>query len=715
MNSTQKNNQDRPTDGRTPFSPTRTTHELPDQETAAMLGISLDLATARVVLAALSWLVAEDGSKTRSVTGQMLRGVTIAASQPIVRYGVEEPAPHPDLPRTGWSEGTVVLRRLAITAADITSYWRQSRDRADDSCLPVEWILQFVPAFFWPAIAIFIAWGPDEAYVRMRQATITMATQTTTRTRRRRAAGQPLAANTLRGRVTAAWKLMDCLVSLRTHLAACPTPSLDRDLVEAWTHKPKRVDPIDCGARESDQDNSGPPLDDCIAQLKQLAQELQDTRSDRRYYALRRVVLLSLLVLHGSRVDALRSTRVEDYLPDFVFADGTRQPALRIYPGKTWPDDQPHYLALPNQLAQWLEDWIAAAGHTIGQADVPLFPPRRARQGQEDRFMTQAGFYSAIAGDPRNERPGTRALLPRGTDPCLGWHPHAFRHTSYQLAMRAGTRLKHDHGDEFAHIHAEEFAKALAGHTLTSTVSATYRDVTRQHLARAIVEPMWQLLWGDGLARKGLDTTIIHQLRTQAEALRLAITALDEEARQLTARAERGSAQADRLRDHERKLELLLQATQHHHLATAKRHEHDHYQRELERVEARVNEARETHIELPADLTDSAYQRNLAEALGEPQQLTSTPGIALADEITTRDFAEVTDTTEQTINRWHREGPPQNRPSPWLPGSDPWHVYTKKDKRIRVEAIDQGHLTDTQKQRLEYVRHHRAQDDASRQ
>ena len=710
MKNTHTTNQDGPTDGQSLFSPTRATIELPDQQTAERLGISLDLASARVVLAALSWLIAEDGSKTRSVTGQMLRGVTVAASQPIVRYGVEEPAPHLDLPRTGWSEGTVVLHRLAITAAQITSYWRQSRDRADDSCLPIEWILQFVPASFWPAIATFIAWGPDEAYVRMRQATITMATQTTTRTRRRRAAGQPLAANTLRGRVTAAWKLMDCLVSLRTHLAACPTPSLNRDLLEAWTHKPKRVDPIECGARESDQDNSGPPLDDCIAQLKQLARELQDARSDRRYYALRRVVLLSLLVLHGSRVDALRSTRVEDYLPDFVFADGTRQPALRIYPGKTWPDDQPHHLALPTELATWLEDWITAAGHTLGQADVPLFPPRRARQGQEDRFMTQAGFYSAIAGDPRNGRPGTRALLPRAADPCLGWHPHAFRHTSYQLAMRAGTRLKHDHGDEFAHIHAEEFAKALAGHTLTSTVSATYRDVTRQHLARAIVEPMWQLLWGDGLTRKGLHTKTIHQLRTQADALRLAITALDEEAHELTRRAESGSANADRLRDHERKLELLLQATQHHQLASAKRDERDQYQHELERVQARLDEALEAPVDLPVDLTDAAYERALADALGRPQEAILGAGIALAEEITPRDFSEVMDTTEQSVNRWHREGPPSNRPSPWLPGSDPWHVYTKKDKRIRVEAIDQGHLTDTQKQRLEYVRQRRAQE-----
>jgi integrase len=693
---------------RTAPTPTRASIELRDQAAVDAHGFNLDLAHARIVLTALSWLIASDGSKTRAVTGQMLRAMVIAGSQAIVRYGVEDPAPHPGLPQNGWSDGPVVLRQLGLGSADLTAYWRNARDRADDACMPLEWAIAFVPARFWPVLATFIGWGPDEAFARMRHATITMASQVTTRKRRRRPQGAPLAANTIRSRITATWKLMDCLMSLRTHIKGCPAPTLDVSLLEAWTHKPKRIDVLECGARESEQDNSGPPLEECVSRLKELAAELAAARPNRRYFALRRVVLLSLLVLHGSRVDALRTARIGDYLPDFVFADGVRQPALRIFPAKTWRDDQPHYLALPAQLAEWLHAWIEASGQAVGQVDAPLFPRSQAKKGREQRFMTQAGFYSAIAGDPRTGRPGTRALLARESDPCQGWHPHAFRHTSYQLALRAGAQLKDEHSHEFAHVHVEEFAKALAAHKMDGSVSATYRDVNRQQLARAVVGPMWEILWGDGLVRKGLDTRRIGQLRTQIDALRLTIRTLQDQARLFTIEAENASARAVRAREQDTKMRLLLEANHHHQMASSRRDDRARYEHDLTEAERRLDATLETLIDLPDDVSDGAYESQLAEALGTPVADDVATADVLADEITPRDFADVMGTTEQAINRWFRDGAPTSRPSPWLPGSEPWRVYTKKRKRIRVDAIDQARLTDAQKQRLLHIRQQRA-------
>ena len=460
-------------------------HELlPTQAQVDRIGVELEVDQARLVLCVLSHLLGKGKSKTRAQLHSAMFGVVYTMRADVTRYGQTTLAPYPTLPLQGWPSGRSAFHKLGITYLDLEEAWALGRDRADDACLPLEWILAFFPAKLWAPIATLIAWGPDVANVHMQEAVRTMAKSKTQRDKRRRPAGSHLSKGTIENRITGVWQLFDALLALRAHITAAPAPSLDIALLESWTRKPPRIKSAEYGARDSEQDNSGPALDACSARLRELARQ---ARINPGYLRQRRRLLFSLLCLYGARVDAIRTTQVEDYLTAHRFSGGETLPALRIYPGKTWERDEPHYLPLPPLLAEWVEQWITSTGRQVGQKHQPLFPNRNpATTTAGVRFLGQANFYTAIAGSTKKVGPG-RALLPTGDDPHIGWHPHAFRHTAYQLGIRAGAAYQRDNPDRFPHVHPEEFAKALAGHKLGGTVSATYRDLKREALTAAVV------------------------------------------------------------------------------------------------------------------------------------------------------------------------------------------------------------------------------------
>src|SRR6185312_8453509 len=102
------------------------------------------------------------------------------------------------------------------------------------------WALAFFPAAIWPMVAKLIEWGPERAALRMEWAVTTMAQTTTQRDRRRRPAGSPLSLSTIEHYVGGVWQLMDVLVELRS--IAANSPVLPRELLDAWTTKPIRID-----------------------------------------------------------------------------------------------------------------------------------------------------------------------------------------------------------------------------------------------------------------------------------------------------------------------------------------------------------------------------------------------------------------------------------------------------------------------------------------
>jgi hypothetical protein len=683
-------------------APRRAATELPDQATLGAAGITLDLESARLVLSALSRQAGRGRSKTRTNLYDTVMGLAFLGRQEVERNGETERAPFPDLPLDRWPQGKDVLRRLGITNRDLEAYFRSTRQRNDDACLPLEWALAFFPPAIWPMIGKLIEWGPERAALRMEWAVTTMAQTTTQRDRRRRPAGSPLSLSTIEHYVGGVWQLMDVLVELRS--IASKSPVLPRELLDAWTTKPTRIDARALGARPADQDNSGPSLEACTKRLKTLQAEARVTTQRNGYLKRRRALFMALVCLYGPRADAFLKVCIEDYLPSHRYPDGTAGPVLRIYPGKTWEPDEAHYLPLPDLVARWVEEWITFTRRSLDQPNEPLFPSRRPKPGRPGKFLTAHGLYSAIAGARQKGGTGSYALLPRDDNPFIGFHPHGFRHTALQLAARAASNLQRADASFFPHVNPQEFGKAMVGHELITDVGGIYRDLDRQLLCRAVVDEMWRLLWDDGVLRRGPDPDRVRGAREQSDALRVTVDGIRATILDLEARAEQAAGRASNGRDRQRQLELKLQATEHRLDAQGRRDDLRHFQESLKQAERQLEAAQTTLVAIPEYVSDAEHARRLADALGQPAPArTSTPVLALPDEVPLKDVAVLFGTTPQTIARWRRDGLPKHRPLPWLGGEDAWYDYTQKDRRLRRSAINMQALTPHQERLLEEI------------
>ena len=692
-------------------APRRAVLELPDQAAVDAAGINLDLERARLVSCVIFRQAARGRSKTRMSLYDTIMGLVFLGRQAIERNGTPQPAPFPDLPTNRWPQGKEILRHLGITHRDLEAYCGDARRRADDACLPLEWALAFFPAAIWPMIACLIEWGPEHVGLRMEWAAETMAKTPRQRTTRRRTAGEPLSDSTVQRYINGVWQLMDVLIELRS--IATKSPVLPLDLLDAWTTKPKPIDARAHGARPAELDNSGPSLEACSTRLKELRAEARVTTQRNGYVKRRRALWMELLCLFGAREDAFLNTRVEDYIPGHRYPNSDTGPVLRIYPAKTWDPDEAHYLPLPAEVAGDIEEWIAFTGRTIGQPGEPLFPSRKPKPGTTNTYMTTHGFYNGVAGAHQKGGTGSYALLPRGDDPFIGYHPHSFRHTALQLAVRAASNLQRADAMFFPHVHPQEFGKAIVGHELVTEVGGVYRDLDRQLLCRAVVDEMWRLLREDGVLRRGPDPEQIRRAREQRDTLQTTIRALGGYIRELEAKAAQATDRAAGIRDQNRSLKLQLQGAQLQLEARAKRDELAQLERSLDRAEAELDDAKTTLVPIPDHISDAEHARQIADALGQPSaSQPGAPPVYLTDEISVNDAAELFAVDEHTIRRWRKHGFPKHRPTPWYGGEEAWHDHTQKDRRLRVGAINLDGLTQTQLQLLEQLRLKRALEDS---
>ncbi len=694
-------------------APTCAHQELPDEPSLAAEGIELGLVQGRLVLVVLSLVIARGNSVTRGKVHQMISGLVAACTLERERDGVLDPAAHPELPRYGWPNGRAAFQRLGINDQDLAGYWVRARTRAADACLPLHWVLAFCPARLWPAVSTFISWGPERAALMMEEAAIMLAQTPINRATRRRAVGSKLAAGTIQTRINGVWQLIDELVRLRARIAAEIAPPLPLELLASWTYRPGRPDLEACGAKEARLDVAGPPLDECAARLRELAAEAEAALLAHRYFRLRRLLVFAFLALYGIRVDALRRIEVEDFVPDFVFRDGIRGPALRLFPGKTRAADEAHLLPVPVELARRLEEWILYLGHKIGERGLPLFPGTRPRRGELGGFMDSTGMHTFIAGKPNGNGSGSLALLPRNGNRYVGWHPHALRHTAFQGARRAGTLVKANSPHEFATVEPDDFARAVVGHKLIRSPSDRYRDLDQQRLARAAVEEAWLFLWGGG-TRRGPDLeavwrtgTVVREIEAALQGQMRELRRLEDEHQQLLARSKRARGDAlHHLTFRSNAVELKSRTLS---------HEISDLRKKLEAARTEFERARTQEIPQPLDLSEKEYERELRRALGAEPVDADSESTPLADELTVNDVAELFDATVQSINRWHSEGPPRFRPAPWRNDGRAWHHYHKRHKRLRVDAINEDALTPPQQVRLSSIRRRRAAVDVSKQ
>jgi integrase len=684
--------------------------ELPDQAAVAFAGIDLPLEQARLVAVVLSRFVARGKSKTRDKTSQMTSGLVAACRLSVEREDEVLVAPHPGLRARGWPSGRTAMKHLGLDHRDIRDYWVRAKNRATDACLPLNWLLEFYPPDLWPAVLTLVSWGPERAAMWMEETVIFLAQEEIFRGARRRPAGSKISAGCIRTYVSGVWQVMDELVGLRARAESLGDGSLPRELLASWAYKPKRPDLEACGAREARLPAAGPPLDECATRLRELAADVDSRHVSHRYRALRRLLIFALLSLYGLRVDAIRTLKREDYLPGFVFGDGTRGPALRYFPAKTEPDDKPSYLPVPTELAERFDDWLRSTGGGDANPASPLFPSQRP--GEEGPFLSRSGMYRLIAGKPSPGGSGSLALLPRADDRFTGWHPHAYRHTAFQGARRAGVLAKTDEPAEFASIEPNDFGHAITDHDLERDVAGTYLDIEthRQRLAGVAIAGAWSHLSGGG-SRRGADLEEVCRTRAAVQELEAEVASMEADLRTLEERQSRLLA-----RGRNSKGEALNKLTMRSNAVFVKsqvvKHNLEREQIRLAHAQGQFEVATAAQMPLPLDVTPEDFELRLALALGHNDgEAIEAP---LADEITVSDVAELLDKTTQCINVWCRTGPPAGRPAPWRPGPDAWHVYNDKRKRLRVEAIDRSALSRRQLVRLTELRRRRAAVDASR-
>ena len=330
-----------------------------------------------------------------------------------------------------------------------------------------------------------------------------------------------------------------------------------------------------------------------------------------------------------------------------------------------------------------------ADASTNRRAAVPK-PQTQARPCQQ--VPDPARLLHAIAGAHQKGGTGSYALLPRGDDPFIGFHPHGFRHTALQLAVRAAANLQRQR-NFFPHVHPQEFGKAIVGHELITDIGGIYRDLNRQLLCGAVVDEMWRLLYDDGVLRRGPDPDRVRRAREHCDALRITMDGVRLKVIDLEAKAEEAARRGGGGRD------IAAQAGTPSGTDTGWRRTHAKTNSNASSSHSTAqseNSPRLTHARSdPRAHHRAEHARRLTEALGEAGwRLTAAP--ALADELPVKDVADLFGTTPQAIGRWRRVGQPKHRPLRWHGGEEAWHDYTQKDRRLRVSAINRTALTPDQ-------------------
>ena len=676
-------------------APTSARVELPTQAAVDAVGIELELGEARLVLAALSRMIGRGHSKSRDKVSQMINGLVACCLVEGIRDGSPFEAAHPELRRYGWRAGATAMRMIGIDHLVLERYWRKARRYATDACLPLHWVLAFVPAEVWPAVLTLIRWGPAMTGERLEDAVFEMAEQPLLVQTRRRKEGATLSAGTINTRVTGLLQLCDELVILNTRASTSRDPGLPLDLLAAWTFKPARPSVEECGAVWAQVDTAGPSLEEVRELLQRLERDLRRARPTLRYWILRRLVLAGLLSVHGQRVEAIHALDVDDYRPAHNFGDGTIGPAIVYYPGKTRAHDEPHILAVPEELARWIEMWIEYTGRRIGQPNSPMWPNRKPKVRRPILRLNASAFARLVSGHQANDGTGSLPLIRRGEDRYIGYNAHSYRHTCYSLMRRAGARAKRMQAAEYVVQTADDFARSVVGHDLVRGMGDVYRDIEgqQQHLARVAIGYAWDDLRHHPDAF-GPDPEAINAACERVEFLTSELDELRNQLRQLEARQRTLTAARLRLAGdalaaaalESNSLVFELSAVQS--LIAATSSYLDEARHDLER--AREEVVAITHL----DGDDYQERRTQAFTRAHAALAAATPAVAL----TVRDVAAVLGTTTQTVNAWIRNGFPRGRCPIWYEGA--WTTGATGVRSIDLRAVDQAALTPIQRQRL---------------
>ncbi len=670
-------------------------HELPDPAAVRAAGIDLRLEDARAVLMLWSRLIAHGQDRARSLPYVTARFITlvVAAHVPVgageALVPLITPESTPKIP-----DGNTVLKRLQLESYAIPALWDESPTFAT-SCLPLDLVLEFLPAGSWPVVAAFIDCKQDELSPRIHEAL---------RQHGRYAGPEPL-----RMDLTCLWRMMRILVALNRELhsenearARKGTSPLELPAgLKAWTALPERPTSRELASKgkggRGRRSTSAVPTGEIRQALAERAKKAGlgkwsplEWPLDRNWRALKELTVLGLLVTACPRVGHLRLLDVDDFDPEHIFEDGSTGPGLRFRRStmKNGGDsDDSYWKRLPDFVGDVLTAWITCSGREIGQAGAPLLISTCIKEPGDPgtRYADGSSLSKFVTGTRDRRRP----LIPIPGEEWRGYSPHRFRHTIAQVAEGrfAAWKLSHPF-HPLASCDPKVVGELALDHKINDMGYRDYADRRRlEEIVALAIFLCWEELWGEGLQRLGLDPEAIVEARDAVLLLEAELTMTARQVEELEAeQAEilNGSRSARSDRD---RLRALVD------FQTIGMELPKKFRRELElkdklaHAKARLEHARTTRVALPEDFDGEAYERKLAEALAEPEgddasESELAVAAPLANELIPADLAELFGVSVMTIRRWRAgDSNPPIDPAAWI-------KVNGKDWRYPVSAID---------------------------
>lgn len=675
--------------------------ELPSTEVARSHGIEVDLTAARVILCVASRLLVEGYANERTQIERAMRTIALAVSLPIEDLDGDIVPPRLPPPPSGLTPtGKAARKRLGIRSIELNDAFARGHSHAA-SCLPLECVLEFLPAPAWSYLAAFISCGPQESRVRIAAAADYR--------------GGHMSFKGLDTQLDAVQALMRCLVRLHDdhaesdalRQAAGKTSRKMPELLHPWSALPRKLTPAEVRAKAKGtvkRDTTALPFEAVSEGVKDAAREAGWGRWDpsdwpqfKNWRALKRFVMLVLLAAIGLRREHLANLEIGDFRLEHRFRDGHVASAL-VLRGECYMKGRRNgyvfAIELPPTIVRILVAWTRCNGWALGESEGPLFPSKKPLPGRIGSPHGDIGGFIAGRAGRANGLGSQRALIRLPGERYLGYQAHRYRSTLKQGVDRLAHSWRLENPGHKLSTYADEvLAECLLDHTRQDL---GYLDIRRadgeptarfEELASHALRLWWSEIWGDGpYLRRGIDPDAIEAAHDRVEILKAEIRLVEADR---TRQREDGERLRKRVattrRGEEAKLLLEMHLLIEEQGDAASRL--TKLWRSLAEAEEELRLALSTEVPLPEHVGDEEYGARLdqilaqirGEAVSNPELDESSP---LADELLVRDVAELYAVTTQHVGRWRRglSNPPLS-PAGWI-------EYGPHDFRFPVGLID---------------------------
>jgi integrase len=617
------------------------------------------------------------------------------------------PAICPDVPKDLDLPSEQTSRRVLQTDFDSEREAWEAVVARDDAFASISRprLAVYVPVVLWRVVAAVIAEGPAAYEARIRTVLHILRDQRV-KTTARRPTGGHLSQSTLEVYAFAAAALVAPLAKwagMSDHPGA--------RYLEQWRGESVDVHvPRSREGRGNVTDRGAPPAHlprRVFSELNAKARErlgaepgadevsLIDSLSARRFVGLHRALrnraLFLVLAVVGSRISATCELRQSDFVLDRrrpAPAIGAG-PAIRLTPHKTEDGHEPRWKPVPEEVGAVIETYRRYCLRWAGplSPDAPLF-----LGGRDQRPYHPNSARSVLSGCPDPRR---LALLPIGSDPCIGYSPHSLRYLAKQFVdAPAAVQVLNELGVDPKK--QEIIGEVLLDHKVAG-MPALYKGdagkLKQEYYCWAATQITYRMLATELGARRVPDADGYRHWLEREKLLGEQISALKSELRELLEDAERSGREVSPT--------LILSRT----------HAVEGLREDLRKAEAAIQaiELGQGTIPLPDDMPDDEVPVVSLAAIRAATLHTPANGGAVRSDrvrnwLTPPEFATLTGYSAASVRDWTATGKP-GRSGAWDPDDPPIVRFNTKRRAILVSGLNQDLLFNTfeKRQALEDV------------